>query len=104
MAEIDVLGVYRLEVTAELFQAQLPMYGDEGQCRDHFSSVVLIEVIVSHLDRRFDVGDFSQSFEMFGSAQLAYDEAWRSLDGERVLQRDILCLRNQGAGPIRLAL
>jgi hypothetical protein len=42
-ARLQVLGVYQLDVTPEVFAEQLPMYGDEEQCRDHFSSVVLIE-------------------------------------------------------------
>jgi hypothetical protein len=29
---LTLLGVYRLEVTPEIFAAQLPMFGDEDQC------------------------------------------------------------------------
>lgn len=48
--QAEILGVYRLAVTDEVFHAQLPMYGDEDQCRDHFSSVVLIEAVVRDVD------------------------------------------------------
>jgi hypothetical protein len=103
MANIEVLGVYKLEVTNEVFQAQLPMYGDEEQCRDHFSFVVLIEVIVTDIDERFDIGHFRQPRLVKGSEQVAYDEALLSLDGEEVIARDIFCLRGRGNGPHRLA-
>ena len=29
--KLEILGVYRLDVTPEVFAAQLPMYGDEAQ-------------------------------------------------------------------------
>lgn len=103
--EIEVLGVYELEVTEEVFQAQLPMYGDEDQCWNHFSSVVLIEVIVRGVDHRFSVGDFTQPNPdyPFNSPQVAYDEALLSLDGEELLDRRISCVEKRGAGPLRLA-
>lgn len=103
--EIEILGVYRLEVTKEVFQAQLPMYGDEDQCREHFSSVVLIELLVRDVDSRFDVGDFTQPNPKypFNSPQVAYDEALLSLDGEELLERQILCVQKRGAGPLRFA-
>lgn len=103
--EIEVLGVYELEVTDEVFRAQLPMYGDEDQCWDHFSSVVLIEVIVRDVDHRFSVGDFTQRNPdyPFNSPQVAYDEALLSLDGEELLDRRISCVEKTGPGPLRFA-
>jgi hypothetical protein len=58
--KLEILGVYRLEVTKDIFEAQLPMYGDEAQCRDHFSSVVLIEALVQNPSDRFSLSDFHQ--------------------------------------------
>ena len=57
---LEILGVYRLDVTPEVFAAQLPMYGDEAQCRDHFSSVVLIEAIARNCGDVFSLDDIKQ--------------------------------------------
>lgn len=102
---IEVLGVYRLFVTDEIFEAQLPMYGDEEECRHHFSCVVLIEAIAKDLDDRFDVGAFTQSNPNYpgGYSQVAYDEALLSLDGEVLISRKPFCMRNVGSGPVRFA-
>ncbi len=104
-ARIEILGVYRLEVTDEVFQEQLPMYGDEAQCRIHFSSVVLIEAVACDLDERFDVGKFTQPNPNYpgGYPQVAYDEAILSFDGEEMIARKISCMRNVGRGPVRFA-
>jgi hypothetical protein len=95
--------VYRLDVTPEIFAAQLPMYGDEAQCRDHFSSVVLIEAIAYYTDSSFNLHDFTQPNALYphNSAQAAWDECLLSLDGESVLARGINCVK--GSGPLRFA-
>lgn len=102
---IEVLGVYRLFVTDEIFEAQLPMYGHEEECRHHFSCVVLIEAIAKDLDDRFDVGAFTQPNPNYpgGYSQVAYDEALLSLDGERLISRKPFCMKNFGSGPVRCA-
>jgi len=93
--QVDVLGVYRLPVTNALFREQFDiLYGypmserqrlkAERQCREQLSSVVLIEVLVSNPDDRFDVGQFSQSQDGVPKEnwQVAWNEALLSLDGE----------------------
>jgi hypothetical protein len=102
---IEILGVYRFLVTDEVFQSQLPMYGDEDQCRHHFSSVVLVEAVARNLDDRFNMGDFTQRIPAYpgGSAQVAYDEAVLSQDGGTLLARTISCMRKVGTGPVRFA-
>jgi hypothetical protein len=92
------VGVYKLSVTEELYRAQLEMYGDEEQCRDHFSSVVLVEVLVNDLDERFNIGHFKQPNPAFpeGGEQVAYDEALLSIDGQKTGgQRDASCSRRR---------
>jgi hypothetical protein len=100
---LTILGVYRLDVTPEIFAAQLPMYGDEGQCRDHFSSVVLIEAVVTDTDERFNVADFTQPNPDYphGAAQVPWDEGLLSSDGEVLVARKIDCVKRHG--PLRFA-
>ena len=92
---IEVLGVYRLPVTEELFREQFdtlysyPMSEDERaqaecQCREQLASVVLVEAIVHNRDERFDVGQFTQPQDGMReeSWQVVYAEGYLSLDGE----------------------
>lgn len=99
---LNILGVYRLDVTPEIFAAQLPMYGDAEQCRDHFSSVVLIEAVVSGIDDRFSLSDFTQPNPAHShGAQVPWDEGLLSNDGELLLARKLNCVK--GHGPFRFA-
>lgn len=65
---------------------------------------MLIEVIVRDLDGRFDAADFMQPHpeETPGDEQVAWDEVILSLDGESVLERDVIA-RGWRGGPFRLA-
>jgi hypothetical protein len=90
---IQVLGVYRLNVTDELVREQHSiLYPDslgvsraisERQIREQLESVVLIEALVLDRNSRFDVGDFTQA--QVGvprdSWQVAWAEAYLSFDG-----------------------
>ncbi len=92
-AAVQVLGAYRVKLTQKLFLHALEvkytgcgLQGDE--CRqaekatlEELSNVVLLEVLVSKRDKRFDVGDFGQK----GSDQAPYDEHFLSEDGSRVI-------------------
>ena len=100
---LTVLGVYQLDVTPDLFAKQLLMYGDEARCRDHFSSVVLIEAVASDFDERFNLSHFTQPNPAYphGTAQAPWDEGLLSNDGEVLSARKINCVR--GHGPLRFA-
>ncbi|MCU1273557.1 MAG: hypothetical protein JWO48_988 [Bryobacterales bacterium] len=102
-AYLQILGVYRLDVTPEVFAEQLPMYGDEEQCRDHFSSVVLVEALVEAGGERFSLHDITQPNPAYphGSSQAPWDEGLLSPDGETLLSRKISCVK--GSGPLRFA-
>jgi hypothetical protein len=67
-------------VTLEAFAEQLPMCGDETQCWDHFSSVVLIEAIGESAEQRFPPSGFTQLILHIRTA--------------RVVRRRSLCLKN----------
>ena len=93
--DIELLGAYRVENTKDLFKkAWDTKFGGiklgEKQKQDakrflrqELSSIVLIEVIVKNHDQDFDVGDFLQE----ESDQVAYDEAFLSIDGSEVISR-----------------
>ena len=91
---IEVLGVYRLRVTNEMFREQFRiLYGrdaavwfpgkNERRCREWLESAVLIEVMVSNRDERFDMGAFTQRRDDLPreSWQVAWAEAFLSADG-----------------------
>ena len=96
---LTILGVYRLDVTRKVFSAQLAMYGDERQCRDHFSSVILIEALVDYADETFALSDFTQPNPAYprGANQVPWDEGLLSSDGTVLLARKINCVRGQGS-------
>jgi hypothetical protein len=100
MAEprIEVLGVYHLPVTEDLFHEQFDiLYGfpmsnaqraeAQSRCREQLESVVLIEVLLRNRDKRFRVGDFAQARtgQSNDNCQVAWAEAYLSFDGESLL-------------------
>ncbi len=88
--KIEVLGVYPIPVTEELFREQFDILysydmSDEArarakqQVREQLETCVLLEVSVKDVDSLYDAGDFSQH------DQVAYDEHYLSDDGEGLL-------------------
>jgi hypothetical protein len=93
--KIEVVGVYRLEITEELLQEQFEiLYGYDvteaerreakEHCRNQLKSIVLIEVIVRNRDNKFNISDFTQGSEdePVGSWQVAWAEAFLTMNGE----------------------
>jgi hypothetical protein len=90
---VKVLGVYKVEVSNELFNSvmeskyggiQLPVkQGKEAEkaVRDELSSIYLLEILIDNPDEKFKMGDIKQS----GSDQVAYDEAYLSTDGQAII-------------------
>jgi hypothetical protein len=101
--KLTILGVYQLEVTPALFHAQLPMYGNEDQCRDHFSSIVLLECTVEGIDDTFALDGFTQANPAYphSSPQVPWDEALLSQKGDFIVARGINCVK--GTGVVRFA-
>ncbi len=94
---VDVLGVYSLKVTDNLFKEQLDiLYGypmskkerveAERQCREQLSSVVLIEVMVRNRDSSFKIEDFTQPQNGVDKSnwQALYLETYLTPDGETI--------------------
>ena len=99
--KLEILGVYHLDVTPEIFAAQFPKYDDEGQCMEHFSSVVLIEARSNTVWPRL-LDDLTQpSPNPHAGSQAPWDEGLLSGDGETLLQRTINCVK--GEGTVRFA-
>jgi hypothetical protein len=88
---LTILGMYKLKVTRQVFAAQLPMYGNEQQCRDRFSSVVLIEALVNDVDERFSLSHFTQPNPAYphGASQVPWDEGLLSSDGNLLPARQM---------------
>ena len=95
---IEVIGVYELDVTEELFREQFDiLYGytmsdedrieAEEQCREQLSSIVMIEVLIGDRDERFSVLDFTQAQDGVArdNWQVAYAETFLTLDGNSLL-------------------
>jgi hypothetical protein len=107
MAEqkLTILGVYRPQISAETWQEQLQVTGDDAYTREHFEKLVLIEAIVEGLDGRLEMGEFGQMQAEFPDdpkrMQVGYDEGLLSLDGETLIQRKMDCVN--GTGPLRFA-
>ena len=96
--QIEVLGVYRLSVTEELFRWQFRiLHGHpmskrertqaEQECRKQLSSIVLVEAMVQNRDDTFDIGQFTQPQPNLpeGSWQVAWAEAYLTPDGDSLL-------------------
>ncbi len=96
--ELVILGVFKLAMTTEIFEAQLPMYGDEDQCRDHFSNVVLIEAIAEAEGGLVDLISITQAN---GCNQAPWDEGLLSQDGNELLARKLNCVK--GSDLLRFA-
>jgi hypothetical protein len=103
---LSVLGVYRPLITAEVWQQQLQVTGNEEATREHFERLVLIEAVVEGLSEPFDMSKFGQvqaaSSVYPEHMQVGYDEGLLSQDGELLIQRKMKCV--QGIGPLRFAV
>ena len=93
--KIRIIGAYPVPMTDQLIASAMALkFGDAGlgwwarrraerAVRKELSAIALVEVEVTGVDGKFDVGQFRQP----GSDQAAYDEAYLSQDGDTVLSR-----------------
>jgi hypothetical protein len=104
--QLNIIGIYRPQISAETWQEQLQVTDDEAYTKEHFGKLVLIEAIVDGLGEPFDMGEFGQMQAEFPGdpkcMQVGYDEALLSRDGETVVQRAMNCVH--GSGPLRFAV
>ena len=92
--QAQIVGVYALPVDQEMVaeQAQI-LYGDDAaaeeleQAREQLESTVLVEVLVSDADAKFDLGDFAQEDpqQPRENWQAPWAVAFLSPEGERLL-------------------
>ena len=92
--KIEIVGVYKVPVTDELFQKAMETKFGSGlsffeklsakkTIKAELSSVVLVEVIIKNPSPSINISDFSQP----DSDQVAYDEAFLNRDGTSILSR-----------------
>ena len=101
---IAVLGVYKPDILASVYQQQLRVTGSEEQTKAHFKDLVLIEAVVEEIDGLFKMAELGQPYnsgDYKDHFQCAYDEALLSSDGRAVIERDMNCVK--GAGLLRFA-
>ncbi|MGA2434854.1 MAG: hypothetical protein ABSG25_06170 [Bryobacteraceae bacterium] len=107
MAEprLNVIGVYRPQISAETWHEQWEATEDDEVTRAHFDKLVLIEAIVEGLTEPFDMCKFGQMQVDFPNdtsrMMVGYNEGLLSADGETLIQREMDCVR--GSGPLRFA-
>lgn len=103
---LKVLGVYRPQISAETWQEQWQVTGDDENTKEHFYKLVLIEAVVDGLSEPFDMVKFGQMQAEHPNdskyMQVGYDEGLLSADGELLIQREMNCV--QGTGPLRFAV
>jgi hypothetical protein len=104
--ELNIIGVYRPQVSAETWNEQLQVTDDEAYTKKHFDELVLIEATVNGLDEPFDMGEFGQMQAEFPDdpkrMQVGYDEGLLSADGETLIDRKMNCVH--GTGSLRFAV
>ena len=101
---INVLGVYRPEIPAEVYQRQLRVTGSDERTKAHFRSLVLIEAVTEQIDDRFKMNEMGQPYILRNYPdhfQCAYDEVLLSADGKTIIERSMNCVK--GEGPLRFA-
>jgi hypothetical protein len=103
---LTVLGVYRPQISAETWQEQWQVTGDDEETREHFDKLVLIEAVVEGLSEPFEMIKLGQMQVEFPNDRsrmmVGYDEGLLSADGETLIQREMDCVR--GSGPLRFAV
>jgi hypothetical protein len=103
---LTVIGVYRPIITAETWQEQWDVTGDDEATRKHFERLVLIEAVVEGLTGPFEMSKFGQMQPDHPNdsrwMQVGYDEGLLSADGELLVERKMKCVH--GTGPLRFAV
>ena len=104
--KLTILGIYRPNISAETWQEQWEVTGDDEETRDHFEHLVLIEALVESLTEPFQMIQFGQMRAQFPNdpsrMMVGYDEGLLSANGESLITRDMDCVH--GSGPLRFAV
>lgn len=99
---IIVLGVYKPDIPADVYQKQWKVTGSDERTKAHFKNLVLIEAVAEWIDGRFRMIEMGQPYRLGDypdNFQCAYDEALLSSDGRTVIERNMNCVK--GGGPLR---
>jgi hypothetical protein len=103
---LEVLGVYKPQISKKAWREQWNVTGDDKQTRLHFEKLVLIEAVVGGLTEPFKMEEFGQmqpDGPIYRShMQVGYDEGLLSADGDLLIQRKMGCV--YGTGALRFAV
>ena len=103
---LEVLGVYRPQVSKKAWREQWKVTADDERTRLHFEKLVLIEAVVDGLTEPFKMAKFGQMQPAgpihSSHMQVGYDEGLLSADGDLLIQRKMNCVN--GTGPLRFAV
>jgi hypothetical protein len=97
---LTVLGVYKPEISEEIYQEQWQVTGSDEQTRNHFAKLVLIEAVLTSLGEKLKLAKLGQFVSIPGypdQFQCAYDEALLSADGCTLIDRRMNCVHGTGA-------
>jgi hypothetical protein len=104
--KLTILGVYRPQISAETWQEQWQVTGDDARTQEHFAGLVLIEALIEGLTGRFNMSKFGQILHGYrnyrSDMQVGYDEGLLSSDGETLIDRRMNCM--DGTGILRFAV
>lgn len=102
MTRVEVIGVYPVEVDEATFEEAWRLKYErlyqpytqawkeaQEELREELSHIVIIELLVYDPDENFDLGEFTQDWDLpEGLRQVPYLEAYLSLDGETIVSED----------------
>lgn len=109
MASIQPIAVHEVPCNSTKMRQEIDAFYESENLlnmtesyRSRLIPLVLVEVVVSGADERFDVGDFTQEMELADEEtwQVAYEEAFLSPDGQALVRRDIGCADAVSGGRI----
>lgn len=103
---LEVLGVYRPQISAETWREQWTITANDDLTRAHFEKLVLIEAEVEGMTEPLKMGRLGQmqpKRPTYGGGpvypshmQCGYDEGLLSLDGRALIERKMNCIHGTG--------
>ena len=98
-AAVQILGVYRSEISDETYQEQWDALGDDAQTKEHFAGLVLVEALAAAVEGELDLVHLGQQLSTTDNPryfQCAYDEALLTVDGQVLVDRRMGCVHGSG--------
>jgi hypothetical protein len=93
---IIILGVYKPDISSEVYQEQWQVTDSDEGSNAHFEDLVLIEAVVDEIDDRFkliEIGQPQALQDYPNHFQCAYDEALLSADSSKSSKEELTASR-----------